>query len=772
MLSSTRRQRKEGTGGGTLYRVRWDGDCNCHHLPTCRCTLIVTFPHVQEIEMRVPRVDNGRVLTLEEQYLRLLQLCAQYDVVKDEEGNWRASLITDKDLATKMSSMIVFQYYGQRESNRLVRPPFVVRNTPQPFVPEWHPKLRTAVDRMDEIYMMAYGRKMPTNPLLDAEFEQGQPSKTRQWYNKHLFSRHVYGRFKGYSPIVHTMEDLSAAKIADLFAEFSQNETESREHFDEIKKMLPQALALLDVMLRTRHHHGTVAFRYRPEMLKNFVTNMQSSAGVRPGRVYERSVEGARVTFTPTGKKFHQFPVYAAEFHKLLQDIWKAEDLYDRYKGDVDYYCIIRLKNEFKVKWLPDIPDNELEDTLRKMRAGCREFFIPNMMQQFLSKLLMTPKQLFERGEVIRIGQKWKYGEAEKFARRFHAFSKTHRWFTGDVRKLDKNIRDWLLSLYVASGRPYFKADDEKTDAFLDRLFVLLAERINVKLTCHITGLWTLMKGVMYSGGFETSHGDSWILALVFCFYFVFVIQSHPEVAAEVVRSIRLTLLVIALYGDDHLLAVPLSLVPYINEKGFAAFALKYFGMVIRDIEELDDFFSQVDSAGELTKKGVVFLKRYFILSKPFGEGYPVVYPFKPTHETILKLVCNKDNDPRTYPLQAIGQAYDTLGTNPVAYAMVQSFYQYWMAELDFDQEGLTQYMNSMNAQTRNRLWRKAGLNWKTSTFCFPTLAHLQGLHKIDRKQGSNEIPRCVVEGFYGVEATELEEVMRGEYLSRYDLWQ
>jgi len=561
------------------------------------------------------------------------------------------------------------------------------------------------------------------------------------------------------------MEDVTPAKLADLFAEFSQNETESREHFDEIKKKLPQALALLEVMLKTRHHYGSIPFRYRPEMLKRFVTNMQSSAGIRPGKAYERVVEGARVKFTPTGKKFHQFPAYAAEFHKMLQDIWAAEDLYDKYKGDSDYYCIIRLKNEFKVKWLPEIPDDEVEETLKKMRNTCREFFIPNMMQQFLSKLIMTPKQLFERGEVIRIGQKWKYGEAEKFARRFHAFSKTHKWFTGDVRKLDKNIRDWLLSLYVASGRSYFATTGEKSDAFLDRLFTLLAERINVKLTCHITGLWTLMKGVMYSGGFETSHGDSWILALVFCFYFVDVMQSHPGIAPEVVRCLRLCILVIALYGDDHLMAVPFHLVPFINERGFAAYALKYFGMVIREIEEMDHFFSEVDSAGELRVKGVVFLKRYFILAKPASRSFPVVYPFKPTHETILKLVCNKENDPRTYPLQAIGQAYDTLGTNPVAYAMVKSFYDYWMGELDFDQEALTQYMDALDAQTRNRLWRKAGLNWKTSTFCFPTLAHLQELHRIDQAQGSNVIPRCVVESFYGVESTELEEELISSYL-------
>jgi len=715
--------------------------------------------------IRIPRVEGGRVLTLEEQYLRVVQMCVQYDVVRQEDGTYKATLITETGIATRYTAQIAFQYYGQKQSNRLIRAPFPAKNTPQQFEVKWDPRLRDIVDRMDKIYMRAYGRTLPRIPLTDSEFEPGkQPSKTRQWYNKHLFSRHIYGRHFGMSPIVHTMEDVSATKLADLFAEFTQNETESREHFDEIKKMLPRAMMLLEQMLGVQHHYRTIPFRYEPEMLKKFVTNMQSSAGIRPGVVTERVVGGLKILEVPTGKKFHQFPYYASEFHKLLQDIWQAEDIYDRYKGDKDYYCIIRLKNEFKVKWLPDIPDDKLEETLAKMRRACREFFIPNMMQQFLSKLLMTPKQLFERGKVIRIGQKWKYGGAQRFAEDHHAGSKDYVHFTGDVQKLDKNIRDYLLSFYIASGRKYFKREDKVTEDFLDRLFTLLAERINVKLTCHILGVWTLMKGVMYSGGYETSHGDSWCLLLIFCLFFIKTIMDHPYLSDDVIIAICKRMIVISIYGDDHLLTVIKKLSGFINETAFAAFAKKYFGMVIRDIEQLDDFYSEVDSAGELSKKGVVFLKRYFVLM-PAREGFPSVYPFKPTHETILKLVCNKENDPRVYPLQAIGQAYDTMGTNIVAYEMVTSFYNEWMALLDFDQESLTQMMASLDAQTRNRLWKKAGLNWRNSTFCYPTLEHLQSLHRINPEQSNHVVPRAVVENFYGVEPTTDEDLIVHRWL-------
>lgn len=770
MLSSQRRRRALQESGHTLYRVAWEGQCERHDGASCRCTLVVTLPHVQSIVLRVPRVDGGRVLTLEEQYLRVVQMCVRYDVFKKEEGDFFARLIPDDGLATKMSSMVFFQYFGQSSHNRLIRAPFRVNNMPKQFDVRWDPRLRPVMDLMDEIYLKAYGRTLPKVPLSDDEFAKGMnPSKTRQWYNKHLFSRHVYGRFYGLSPIVHTMQDVSPTKMADLFAEFSQNDTESREHFDEVKRLIPRAMALLEKMLGVQHQYKSIAFRYRPEMLKEFVSNMQSSAGIRPGQSYSEDYEGVKVNYTTTGKKFHQFPAYAADFHTMMQDIWAAEEIYDRYKGDRDNYCIVRMKNEFKAKWLPDIPEDELEETLQKLIKAAREFFIPNLCQQFLSKILMAPKQYFERGDVIRIGQKWKFGEAQRFANRFHAFSKRHKWFTGDVRKLDKNIRDWMLSLYIMSGRKYFKEEDEKTSGFLDRMFVLLAERINVKLTCHITGLWTLMKGVMYSGGFETSHGDSWILGLIFCMYFIRVIEENPHMGSDIVCATFSGDMMIALYGDDHLMVVPDPLVAFVNETDFAAFALKFFGMVIRELEEYSDFFSTVDPAGELTKKGVVFLKRYFVLMPPKEEGFPVVYPFKPTHETILKLVCNKENDARVYPLQAIGQAYDTLGTNPVAYAMVKKFYEYWMGILDFDQEAINSLVAALDPQSRNRLWKKCGMNWRSSTMCFPTLSHLQSMHRIDLKQGSNVIPRCVVESMYGVQPTPSEADLAGVYFGDLD---
>ena len=145
----------------------------------------------------------------------------------------------------------------------------------------------------------------------------------------------------------------------------------------------------------------------------------------------------------------------------------------------------------------------------------------------------------------------------------------------------------------------------------------------------------------------------------------------------------------------------------------------------------------------------MVFLKRYFVLQKPFGPGFPAVVPFKPTHDTILKLFANKDNDPRTYPLQAIGQAYDTLGTNPVSYAMVRQFYDYWMRVLDFTPYDFQAVLARMHKSQSNRLFKKIGMDVRTTMPTFPSLELLMSMHKIDREKGTNKIPLSVVQDFY-----------------------
>jgi len=77
---------------------------------------------------------------------------------------------------------------------------------------------------------------------------------------------------------------------------------------------------------------------------------------------------------------------------------------------------------------------------------------------------------------------------------------------------------------------------------------------------------------------------------------------------------------------------------------------------------------------GGLLKKGPSFLKRYFVASK--NKDLAPVLPYKPINETMVNLLLKESTvDVVDCLLSSIGQAWDTQGTNPLAYKYVSYFY-------------------------------------------------------------------------------------------------
>jgi len=188
------------------------------------------------------------------------------------------------------------------------------------------------------------------------------------------------------------------------------------------------------------------------------------------------------------------------------------------------------------------------------------------------------------------------------------------------------------------------------------------------KITLMPGDIWRLIIGVMYSGGPETSHGDSWVMALMFYTYMVHVTTQYPQYSTFIYMMLERELIRIIIYGDDHVWCCPTILHDVINVKGFAKFLKEYWRMELRDYKEYSSFISEVDlSTGTFIKRGPKFLKRYFIES--FIPGAAPILPFKEPIETLLRMCTVSEED--GYPgllLKSIGQAWDTMGTNLVAY--------------------------------------------------------------------------------------------------------
>jgi hypothetical protein len=653
------------TGGFKKYRVFWTSD-TCHHSePSCRCTLTVHFPDVVECEIApivVPKLKDGKYLSYPEQLWEVIKyIISNYTL----DANDRIRPLKDVQQCARDLLQAGFEFMST-QTNTLISAPFQRKNRPQPITYEVPPVVEEIFTKIDRYYLeLKYGYieddyKWTTSPTTDRMKEIKQMS----------LANCAFGEIDGYKCMVNTADNIDNEKIIKLFNEYSKNDGISRYDFDKVAKWMPKALQLLNKHLCVEKYRGKYVWTYRKSMLRKMVTTPLASSGIRPGISSTVEDGGVKYCKTATGKKVDQFPYYAKQYHNFIRVLLEKGDNYRRdADAIIDYYNHLSMKNEYKFVYPPTAEE------CKALVLKCREFFIPNMFMQFLSRHLMAARQYLERGNWIKIGHNWNRRGAEEIAIWLWAGVPGMLWNTGDFTKLDKSIRDWVLSAYIASGKQYYRTESLDEEQLLKDLFEILCEKINVKLVNHIGDMWTLMRAWMYSGGYETSHGDSWAVMLYFMLFMVSKIEEYPDRAEEITKALACGLIRAVIYGDDHIWCCPEGLTDILNEKEWAAFVYRYTGNEIRDCQTTKVFYTTYNAQGEVETRGVVFLKRYFIQKKIVdAPGFPTVYPFKPTHETLLRLVVPREHE-LIYPLAAIGQAYDTMGTNPVSYELLRQFY-------------------------------------------------------------------------------------------------
>jgi len=158
------------------------------------------------------------------------------------------------------------------------------------------------------------------------------------------------------------------------------------------------------------------------------------------------------------------------------------------------------------------------EEELEKLQEKMREFFCPSLNFVIFSHWYMGFRRAVENGNVIRIGMTFNHGGAYVLAKYLRYDDDRMFWVDGDISQLDKNIQDWMLMLYVGCGGRYFAWDkfDEQAQKHIETFMKMMMFKISHKIVLHLGNFWQFMRGVMHSGGKDTSHGDSWIMALLF----------------------------------------------------------------------------------------------------------------------------------------------------------------------------------------------------------------------------------------------------------------
>jgi len=425
---------------------------------------------------------------------------------------------------------------------------------------------------------------------------------------------------------------------------------------------------LVDAMGLTKHL-GTLPFTFRPQEVYD-IESKPTSAGLFAGHDSKVKAIGGKIKFIICGTKKHK-DIYTKQLvHDILEELNAGTSL-SEVKKMIDQACKVEFKDEHYKK----MPKSEEE--AKKFEMKVRDYFIQTFPVYILSYVAQKDRQMFERGHVIKIGHSWWHGGAQHIAERVGAFDPDMVFDDADFDGLDTTLSRPLLDLYSASTLMYYDQDYEFD--LLKKLVKLSGELLSVKHTNLTAGVWRTIVGAMPSGAFQTSHGDSWCVAVAWYTFVAFVISQNPHMAGEILEDLKNNKIGIVVYGDDAIYYYHRKYIKLLNIKIFSEFVARFLKMQMRDIRLDVPFFSQPNMTGECTP-GIVFLKRNFIITPPkIRKRYPgiaSVLPYRPTSSAEHKLVFGSSSSRFTNECEAIsmvGAAYDTFGTNSVTFDLAET---------------------------------------------------------------------------------------------------
>jgi len=318
--------------------------------------------------------------------------------------------------------------------------------------------------------------------------------------------------------------------------------------------------------------------------------------------------------------------------------------------------------------------------TYDKWTMKMRLFVIPSSLFIYVERLVCRLRHLRERGHVILVGHPHSRGGVDKIAKLL-GVTLSNCWKKileeGDGKKFDKTVTDFMLNWYFSTTLIH---EDPSHPDYPIKMSLLqwIIEQVTVKLMRIFADLWCYVDGEMPSGIWDTSHGDSWIMAMYFFLFCIWTLHNAPLDDRAELEDYIYNLLAFICYGDDFLynrFETRFSHLFTIDK--FAAFALAHLRLDIRDWFSGVSFCSET-ALGLLVTRGACFLKQYFVLNPEKGNGQCDFLPFRETHEFIVRAVYGKEakiRDPVDVMLSCIGHAYGTYASNKYAYNYLRNLF-------------------------------------------------------------------------------------------------
>jgi hypothetical protein len=380
-------------------------------------------------------------------------------------------------------------------------------------------------------------------------------------------------------------------------------------------------------------------------------------------------IDDATIKISPSGKKYENLPT---DLHSLCQ--W----LLDPQAPDLAVIWNIVPKNENFIEFIKQMSDPEWDLLLMKLRT----YVIPSSIFILMERLVGKVRFRLERGRVIQVGHAHSRGGADRIAMRLKVdFLNDLKKILveGDVRNFDQSVWDRFVDLYYSHGMVYDVPHTPEYEVRL-RITKFLIRAILCRLTHLFGNVWGIQTGGVPSGVLNTSHMDSWIMALWFFLFGVHQIKTALPEHQEQLENALLDLIALIVYGDDHVWnkTEDPTVSMYFSGHNFSRFMKSYFGVEVRGIKDGVSFLSDT-YMGMIVRWGVTFLRHQFVRNPFFGEPGQCRYlPFRECREYFARVAWGKESRERDYLdiiLSCLGHAYGTYGSNVQAWWGLRMIY-------------------------------------------------------------------------------------------------
>jgi len=272
----------------------------------------------------------------------------------------------------------------------------------------------------------------------------------------------------------------------------------------------------------------------------------------------------------------------------------------------------------------------------------------------------------------------------------------TYKWVSagemlvgaGDIKSLDTSITAIPLMLYLMFAQIWIQRNDaDPSYRMFQYILEGCAEQLAGKTVRWIRD-FVLLIGVMPSGSLETSHGDSWIVGVVYWLSYIFNVMSQVDVLTrrKIWDYLINRIIGMWVYGDDFLKIYPKLLRDHVNVYGFANYLSSSHSIQMKNCEEFTSVLTYLtvrnNEVINHVYTGPSYLKRHFIRADQFNlqmhnPKVCNVVPWRPFPQYQWRAGVPRDRGAPVYInlSRLIGLAYDTIGVDPMAYYYLKFVY-------------------------------------------------------------------------------------------------